>query len=247
MTKRISLVFGVLMSLAAISLPAQELIELEYGFAPDPYIVEEDLDLEASIIVDVGLFDSGNPVETGSTYEYYTTFRGPTYLINYDGAGSSGVDLHFSIASSWDLLIGVYAPDGNWYRNDDAVFLYPAVTVPSAPAGLYEVVVYGFEPATVDVALGISEIEQFHGMDEYIGGLSADYYDERPSVAYVTFDEGEYWIEDGSVYYEPPVTRMSSTVPVYVIGYDDMRGNLGELDANGRPIVDNPDGPLPLR
>ena len=181
---------GLIVLFAAIGVAgaaAQLPIELETGFLPDPFIIEEELLLDAPIMVDPGLF-SLESFETGDAYEYYTTFEGPTYLFDYQG-GLGGHSLHFSIASSWDLLIGVYAPDGNWYRNDDAIFLNPAVSVPDAPPGLYEVVVYGFEPATVDVMLGVSEVEQFYQMEEVGAPADREYREHRPEVAYVTFAE----------------------------------------------------------
>lgn len=226
------LILGVLSVAPAFT---QQTIRLRTGFQNDPYLVDIQLDLDDRISRSYGTLWTHRPVES-------------VFLDYGPGEGALRYDLHISFRGNVDSLLSVRTPDGRILENDDADELDPSVTIPNAPFGDYEISFLAYGTVELEGTLGISEVAPFFDMGEagpyrsYLGSPADGEYRE------ILITEGEYWIEGGSVFYEPPVTARSRYIDVYVFDYREFRNYMGELDATGRPIFagSDPDGPSPV-
>jgi len=131
--------------------PIQGTIKLESGFTPDPWPqllqLQPDINLE-----DVGYYGyATSPPLINLSYE-----AGVLPLVM---TAESTVD---------DLVMLVYAPDGEWYFNDDFSDLNPGFEFEYPESGTYMVWVGGYEQTTGNAILNISEVVRSADEDEII-------------------------------------------------------------------------------
>ena len=124
--------------------PNFETVNLEAGFANDPYVVN---------------MQSGGSTEASTLGDSCSGFiaNSPDVRLNYK-AGT--LPLYISATSTDDTTLVVHAPDGQWYCNDDdAGDLNPLVTFDAPRSGQYTIWVGTYADANMHAAqLNISEI-----------------------------------------------------------------------------------------
>jgi hypothetical protein len=121
--------------------PLQGTITLESGFTPDPW--PQVLQLQP----DINLEDVGY-------YGYVTS--PPLIHLSYE-AGDLPLVLTAESPDD-DLVMLVYAPDGEWYYNDDFSDLSPGFQFDYPESGTYMIWVGGYEQTTGNAILNISEV-----------------------------------------------------------------------------------------
>jgi len=137
--------------------PMQGTITLASGFTPDPW--PQALRLQP----DINLEDVG--------YYGYTTSQ-PLINVAYEAA-----DLPLVLTAEStddDLVMLVYAPDGEWYFNDDFSDLNPGLQFDYPKSGTYMIWVGGYEKTTGNAILNISEVADTAEEEEIISDSAAD-------------------------------------------------------------------------
>lgn len=121
-------------------------INLEAGFAPDPYSVE---------IAAGGSIDAQQSVSDACRG---TVASAPDVNLTYS-AGS--FPLYISVTSDADTTLVINAPDGTWHCNDDYSGFDPAVTFSNPGSGLYNIWVgtYSSSAGLPDAMVHVSELE----------------------------------------------------------------------------------------
>ncbi len=121
--------FAIVFVLVAVGLFAQDWsspptygeADLEWGFTPDPYVVE---------------LDAGGPVDlSGIGYVGYVN-EAPDFDLYYD---AGDFPLTIRVESKADTVLLISDPDGNWLFNDDEQGLNPGITLRKAKSGLYDI------------------------------------------------------------------------------------------------------------
>jgi hypothetical protein len=148
--------------------PNYETINLEAGFANDPYVVN---------------VQSGGSTAASTLGDTCGGFiaNSPDVRLNYK---SGTLPLYISATSADDTTLVVHAPDGQWYcSDDDAGNLNPMVTFDAPRSGQYTIWVGTYADANMhDAQLNISEIARAETDYE---GTTAD-IDPRAQPAYGT-------------------------------------------------------------
>jgi serine/threonine-protein kinase len=137
--------------------PLQGTITLASGFTPDPW--PQALQLQP----DINLEDVG--------YYGYATSQ-PLINVAYEAADLPLVLTAESTAD--DLVMLVYAPDGEWYFNDDFGDLNPGLQFDSPQSGTYMIWVGGYEQTTDNAILNISEVVDTADEEEIVSDTAAD-------------------------------------------------------------------------
>jgi hypothetical protein len=137
--------------------PIQGTITLASGFTPDPW--PQTLQLQP----DINLEDVG--------YYGYTTSQ-PLINLSYEAA-----DLPLVLTAEstvHDLVMLVYAPDGEWYFNDDLRDLNPGLQFDYPESGTYMIWVGGYKKVTGNVILNISEVVDANEEEEITSDTATD-------------------------------------------------------------------------
>ena len=137
--------------------PIQGTITLASGFTPDPW--PQALHLQP----DINLEDVG--------YYGYTTSQ-PLINLSYEAA-----DLPLVLTAEstvHDLVMLVYAPDGEWYFNDDLRDLNPGLQFDYPESGTYMIWVGGYKKVTGNVILNISEVVDANEEEEITSDTATD-------------------------------------------------------------------------
>lgn len=121
---------------------------LQTGFRPDPYTIE----VEAGGPIDAS---GGGAAEPGMVCTGLVT-RAPTIQLDWSGEGGL---LSLFVQSGRDTTLVVNMPDGSWMCDDDGgVGFDAALTLESAPSGIYDIYVGRFFGAeALPAVLNISE------------------------------------------------------------------------------------------
>ena len=121
--------------------PLQGTIRLSEGFTPDPWTHS----IRVDPVIDLEEIDF---------YYGYTTSP-PTVNLEY-AAGSSKLEIIAESAD--DLVMLVYAPDGEWYFNDDYIGVDPGLFFENPQSGTYKIWVGGYDETESTAILTFSEI-----------------------------------------------------------------------------------------
>lgn len=95
--------------------------DLEWGFSPDPYVVE--------------LTAGGNADLSGIGYYGYV-MDAPDFDLYYE---AGDYQLTIKVEAKADTILLVSDPDGNWLFNDDTNGLNPAIILGNPDSGLYDI------------------------------------------------------------------------------------------------------------
>lgn len=147
--------------------PIQGTITLASGFTPDPW--PQALQLQPDI----------NLEEVG--YYGYTTSQ-PLINLSYEAA-----DLPLVLTAEstvYDLVMLVYAPDGEWYFNDDLRDLNPGLQFDYPESGTYMIWVGGYKKSTGNVILNISEVVDANEEEEIISDIAINGPDVQATPNY---------------------------------------------------------------
>jgi len=139
--------------------PIQGTIALESGFTPDPWPQVIQMQPE------INLEDAGY-------YGFATS--APLINLSYE---ADDMPLILKTESSSDLVMLVYAPDGEWYFNDDFSDLNPGFQFDYPESGTYMIWVGGYEEISESAILSISEVVDSSDEEEIIseaGGEGPD-------------------------------------------------------------------------
>ena len=76
----------------------------------------------------------------------------PDVSVAYDSQ-SMGRDLEFRVEGACDTVLLVNAPDGGWHFNDDTNELDPAILLPGAESGRYDIWIGTLDTETCNAVL----------------------------------------------------------------------------------------------
>ncbi|EPX83341.1 hypothetical protein ruthe_02967 [Rubellimicrobium thermophilum DSM 16684] len=100
-------------------------IELWAGFTPDPYVRNITAGGRYDLARCFGSAGWGGSVAASPDFDLY--WRG------------NSSQLTIAVQSSWDTVLLVNAPDGQWYYSDDVRGTNPAITFQNPQQGLYDI------------------------------------------------------------------------------------------------------------
>lgn len=191
-----------------VSAQSVDIIDLEYGFVPDP----------VTIFIDVELYDYEEVEFDFGPIDVYTDGSEEHVGLNYE-AGDAPLYIQFiSDDPNSDAVLIVVTPEGEALTNDDLVGLDPGILIEEPSAGYYAIGVGSWTEGPMVGTLYISETG-FEGEAAY---MYDDYQGDYMPVSFVLDNEMQISYEDEDyVIIEPDAGRRVANIVRYYIPYEN--------------------------